>query len=62
MMMTSYYWIEHENRARGQSIATELVYASDNTLQKYKLINRVNYAAIDSARRIDSGAVDLSTS
>jgi hypothetical protein len=39
-----------------------VVHASHITLQRYEVINRVNYAAIDSARRFGSGAVDLSTS
>jgi hypothetical protein len=45
-----------------ESIAAELVHASHITLQKYEVIDHVNYAAIDSACRFGSRAVDLSTS
>jgi hypothetical protein len=45
-----------------QSIAVELVHASHITLQKYKVINRVNYTATDSTPQIDLRASDPSTS
>jgi hypothetical protein len=34
-------------------MAAEVVHASHITLQKYKVINRVNYTAIDSAREVE---------
>lgn len=35
-----------------RAVAAEVVHASHITLQKYKVINRVNCTAIDSAREI----------
>jgi hypothetical protein len=42
-----------------ESIAAELVHASHIIVQKYKVINRVSYAAIDSAREVGPRTIDL---
>jgi hypothetical protein len=47
--------------ALDESTVVESVYASHITVQKYKAINRVKYAAIGSAREIGPRAIDLST-